>query len=83
MGIEAALTEGSDFFGSELDGFIGGVVEQLDDETVGGVIEGGNRLQEAGYDMPFVVDGELNQNGRPFGDRRGWCLVTAVAEVDK
>ena len=62
---EALHTVAGDFLS-----FVGGVVEDLHVEQLGRVIETGDGFDQALDDVPLIINGKLNGDARPLGDRR-------------
>ena len=62
LGLEArsAGSVAGDRFLRDLDGFVGGVVEQLDFKPVAGVIDAADGVEQAVDDELLVINGELD-----------------------
>jgi hypothetical protein len=50
---------------------VGGIVEELDLESICGVVHGGGRIEEPLDDVSLVVDGQLDRDARPLDRRLG------------
>ena len=77
FGVESCGDEFGDFPSADVHGFVGGVVQHLDLQPVARVIEAGDGIDEAGDDMLFVKNGQLDGDQRQVFKVTGWLRLAA------
>src|SRR2546422_2618960 len=83
---EPSRTELARRLGDDPAGVVGGVVENLNLETVAWVVKSAHSLEQAARNIALVIEGKLHRHRRPLGwrlRRRGLSNTPAVPPVDR
>ena len=84
--VEALRAVAIDEAARELDGVVGGIVEELDREQLARIVELGRRAKEPGEHIALVVDRELQDDARKLVVRERERMIapaTTVAAVER